>query len=754
MIAGSDSECDRAYGVDKIKSVNLSRPLLSATAAITLLIGSSARAQGTPEAAPPLAENEIGFSANALDFNQETGVVTASGDVRATRDGNKLRADRVVWDRKTGEVRADGNVIIIGKTGDTAYGDSVVVTDTLRDGVVDNMLVVLEDGGRLVAARGTRKNGVSTLERASYSPCRVIDDKGCPKDPVWKITAVEVVHDPVANKIRYKDARLELFGLPVLALPGLSHPADNRGGTGALVPDVRYTQANGFELSVPYYFLIDRNRDLTVTPHVYSKVLPAAEIEYRALTGNGAYKVEGALTYGSRIPTAVAGTARERGVRGYLGASGKFQLDPRWSVTGAGRVTTDRTFLRRYDISRDDRLRSTIDIERVTRTSYFSVSGWAFQTLRPGDSQGQIPIALPAVDYRKRMQDPLIGGQLEFQLNSLTLLRTAGQDTQRAFAGGRWDLRRITGMGQEVQLTGYVRADAYHTDDSLRTTTAAYRGRDGWNTRLISAAAAEARWPLVGPFLGGTQRITPRVQIVASPSTRNLNIPNEDARAVDLEDSNLFALNRFAGYDRWEDGTRMTYGVDWAVNAPGFRVEANIGQSYRLTSKPTLFPDGTGLTNRTSDVVGRTTVKFKKLVSLTHRYRLDKDNFAIRRNELDATIGTDKTYGVIGYLRLNRNIGPQLEDLRDREEVRLGGRIQVARYWSVFGSTIIDLTGQREDPISLADGFEPVRHRLGIQYEDDCVTLGLTWRRDYDASGDARRGNTYQLRLSFRNLGR
>jgi LPS-assembly protein len=147
-------------------------------------------------------------------------------------------------------------------------------------------------------------------------------------------------------------------------------------------------------------------------------------------------------------------------------------------------------------------------------------------------------------------------------------------------------------------------------------------------------------------------------------------------------------------------------------------------------------------------------VKFKRLVSLTHRFRLDKDSFAIRRNEVDATIGTDKTYAVISYLRLNRNIGPQLEDLRDREEVRLGGRIQFARYWSIFGSTIIDLTDRREDPISLADGFDPVRHRIGITYEDDCLTLGLTWRRDYDASGDARRGNSYLLRLSFRNLGR
>jgi LPS-assembly protein len=147
-------------------------------------------------------------------------------------------------------------------------------------------------------------------------------------------------------------------------------------------------------------------------------------------------------------------------------------------------------------------------------------------------------------------------------------------------------------------------------------------------------------------------------------------------------------------------------------------------------------------------------VKFGRSIGLTHRYRIDKDSLGIRRNEIDATVGSDTTYAVVGYLRLNRDVDASIEDLRDREEIRLGGRVQFARYWSLFGSAIIDLTGRQEDPLSLADGYEPIRHRIGVAYEDDCLRIGLTWRRDYDASGDARRGNTFQLRLSFRNLGR
>ena len=45
----------------------------------------------------------------------------------------------------------------------------------------------------------------------------------------------------------------------------------------------------------------------------------------------------------------------------------------------------------------------------------------------------------------------------------------------------------------------------------------------------------------------------------------------------------------------------------------------------------------------------------------------------------------------------------------------------------------------------MADGFDPVRHRLGVAYDDDCLELGLTWRRDYETTGDARRGNSFLL---------
>ena len=727
---------------------------------LALLLAQPLAAQDNAQTDAPMpefnaaGERLIGFEADSLAYDRNSDTVSAEGNVLITSGDQSLRADKVSWNRLTGEIVAEGVVRLVDGDGNQLFTDRVVLTDGLEAGAMRNLLLAFRQGGRLAANEATRSAaGDIELGQAVYSTCAVLDEDGCPQSPSWRVTAARVYYDAALDRIRFRDAWLELFGRRVLPMPGLSIRADGGAQSGVFIPDVGLTASNGLEISDSYYWRLADNRDLTVTGFLYTEVAPMVSATYRELTGSGAWQISGYATYGSRIPLGSTVPASEKDLRGYIAGNGRFQLDRNWQLSGSLRLASDRTYLRRYDISRDDRIRSTIALERVDADSYLSISGWATQALLVSTDQGQVPLALPLIDYRRRLRDQVLGGAVELQANSLAITRAQGQDTQRAFARAQWDLRRITGMGQEVTVTAMLRGDVYHTGDSLLTTTASYRGRDGWQARGVALGAVDVKWPLIGEFMGGTQILTPRVQFVAAPSIRNLAIPNEDARAIDLEDSNLFALNRFPGYDRVEDGARITFGADWQLTLPGWRLRSTIGQSYRLTDKPTLFPDGTGLTEEFSDVVGRTEVRYRDFVKFTHRFRLDKDNLAVRRNEVDATIGTDRTYIELGYLRLNRDIDLAFEDLQDREELRAAGRLEFARHWSVFGSAVVNLTDRREDPTLTSDGFDPLRTRLGIAYQDDCLELGFSWRRDYIQLADAKSGNSFRIYFSLRNLG-
>ena len=738
-------------------------PLALPATCLALLLATTAHAQepGPPAAAPALPDPMVEFEADKLVYEDASEVITATGNVRVRRDMQTLTADTVVFNQKTHQVFASGNVMLDDGNGQRAIADNFELTDDLKDGAVENILLIMGDGSRLAAKSGVRADGVSRLDRAAYSPCAVVDEKtGCPKEPVWQLKAVKVVHDPKRGRVFYTGARLEMFGVPVAALPKLSHPDSfDKSYTGILQPDFSLSRELGGGMRIPYLWSIAPDSDLTVTGNIYTNVRPVVGVDYRQLFAGGPIQIGGLITYargrredpdtGEIVETA------ER-LRGAIQGNGQIEHGGGWRSSYSVRLTNDDNFLGRYQVSLDARLRNTYALERFEATPelgerYFSVRGWYFQDLTPTSSASRMPVALPLVDLMWRLPDKVLGGDVMVQANSLGLYRREGQSMARALAFARWDRSLVTSMGQRITFTGLLRGDVYNSSDSALADDPSYAGTDGWNGRFIPLAAVDTEWPFAGPLFGGTQTLSPRVQLVASTATANGGIPNEDSRAIDLEDSNLFSLNRFPGYDRWEGGTRVTYGVDWKWSKPGLAVAAQFGQSYRLDKNENYFPHGTGLSGSVSDFVGRASVRVGRYVEVTQRLRLDKENLAIRRNETDIAIGSRQTFLSIGYLKYNRNIA--LEDLTDHEEVRAGARVAFGNYWAVFGSTVIDLTSKAEDPFTTNDGYQPIRHRLGVSYTDECFEFGVTWKRNYIDNLNAREGNTFQFTIKLRNLG-
>lgn len=710
---------------------------------------------GTDIAAVEPSSEEIEFQADRLDYDEQSDFVTATGNVVVNRDGQQLTADTVTYDRKQGVVAASGNVLIDLGDGLQAVADDFELDDSLKDGVVENVLLILSDGSRMAANRAVREDERTTLERAVYSPCAVIDDKtGCPINPVWSLKAVRVVHDPVRGRIFYHRPRLEMWGVPVMVLPRLSHPDKfDHSYSGILTPDIGYSRELGGELELPWLWAISPERDLKLTGHIYTNVNPVLGVEYRHLFPGGPLRLAGRITHaGKQVTDPVTGgvvTGHSR-IRGYFEGNGQLQHGNGWRSTFSTRLTTDDSFPGYYQISLDTRLRSTYALENFSDGRYFSVRGWAFQGLRPDDSSRTTPIALPLVDLLWRLDGRPLGGQVMLTANSLGIYRREGQSMARALASARWDRSFLTPMGQRLTLTALARGDVYHTNDS-HLEQPLYAGADGWRVRAIPLAAADIEWPMAGPLFGGSQTLTPRVQLVASTTSANRSIPNEDARAIDLEETNLFSLNRFPGYDRWEGGVRVTYGADWTWRKPGWEIRGQIGQSYRLDKQRDIFPDGTGLSDRFSDFVGRASIRVGDWVEVVQRLRLDKDSLAIRRAETDVALGSRKTFVSLGYLRFNRDI--DLEDLTDHQELRVGARVAFARYWAIFGSAVVDLTTEKDNPATTSDGWQPIRHRLGISYLDECFDFSVAWKRNYVDNPNQRRGNSFMLSLALRNLG-
>src|SRR5690606_7579890 len=79
--------------------------------------------------------------------------------------------------------------------------------------------------------------------------------------------------------------------------------------------------------------------------------------------------------------------------------------------------------------------------------------------------------------------------------------------------------------------------------------------------------------------------------------------PNEDAQSLVFDDTNLFAIDKYSGYDRVEGGTRANLGVQYTANIHRYgMVNMLFGQSYHLAGKNSYAYSG--VTDMTGDQTG------------------------------------------------------------------------------------------------------------------------------------------------------
>jgi LPS-assembly protein len=295
------------------------------------------------------------------------------------------------------------------------------------------------------------------------------------------------------------------------------------------------------------------------------------------------------------------------------------------------------------------------------------------------------------------------------------------------------------------KLTLGMRVDSYYlhdfedpSADDLIATPDVVTG-DDFKARYVPYAALEWRYPFIRYGSSSHQIIEPIVMAVASPNNANNDeIPNEDSQAFDFDASNLFAIDRFPGYDRWEGGARVAYGLRFRhYTNGGTRASVLIGQSYRF-NRDTSLPLDSGLRERASDVVTSLMLSVPRYFDYYHRLRFDNDTFKLVRNEGLVVFGPDDYRFAVGYTDIKRDgFDPTLPD---RQEIRTAASIRLSQYWTLNADFAYDF--ERGGGTLTAGG--------GFTYEDECFRFRIRARRDFTEDRDVQPSTSIGFQLIFK----
>ncbi len=740
------------------------RGTLLGAAALAALLGAAGGARAQPSILQGFGQDTgaadvrapVTFTAEEVEYDDNEKLVTARGNVEAWQNDRILRADRFTYDRETGVATAEGNVQLLEPNGQVLFADRAELSNSMRDAVIEGVRGLLAQGGKL-AANGALRTGrpegaLTDLARPVYSSCDL-----CAEDPtaapLWQIRSRLATRDEAAQRIRFRDARLELAGVPVLYSPYLSMPDPGTPrSSGFLSPSFGQSRYLGAFVETPYYWSIDGQSDLVVTPSINSDVPPSGAARYRRRFNFGEVEAEGSLGYLNGNET-----LGDKGLGAHIFSRGAFTIDENWRAGINANRASSETYLRAFRFPVARVLQSNVFAEGFWGPeSYARIDARAYQGLRSQDDVAQIPYVLPNAYFDHAFARDALGGTATVDASGLGIYRDEGTDTRRLATRLGYEVPRIGSLGEvwtfraQADLLGYSARDL---DAAPNFNTLGSSSNDDVTGNV--RAALDWRLPLVRPAGEyGRQLIEPRVQLVTGPATgRQTRIPNEDSLDFEFTDANLFELSRFTGRDRLEGGTRLDAAFRAAWMFPnGGEMEGLVGRSFRASREEVFEQVGprSGLETRASDWVGRARVSPTAWLDFTARSRLDNNTLDRRLIDGSASLGLAGLGGpdvtlTGGYLYTvpTRVLTPA----RYRREVYGSARARITPTWSVGGFGRYDIEIER--PVSIG---------TNVTYEDECLILDTRFYKSYAQDGSRNNAfypasSTLLFRVGFKTLG-
>ena len=620
----------------------------------------------------------------------------------------------------------------------------------------------------MAAARAERSNGNTTIFHSGvYTACAPCKDDP-KKPPLWQVKAARIIHDQGEKMIYFEDARLEFFGQPIAFLPYFSAPDPTvKRKTGVLTPIITSNTIYGQAVEIPYYWALAPDYDATFSPMITTRQGPLLQGEFRQRLLNGAYSIRGAGIYqldrGYFANNNGVPAPGDRNFRGSVESEGKFAINDKWVWGWDGILLTDKTFLSDYNprlssYHYTDTLGaaansglSQIYLAGKGDRSYFDIRSIYYYGFSTADVQKQIPVIHPVIDYDYTFNHPIMGGELGYNFNFTSLTRSqaefdainqtalnAGTCAQTAdtaiinssncllrgipgtytrfSADAHWRRSFTNSFGQVFTPFMSLRADAASMQINNDPGVSNYISTGDSNlVRAMPTVGLEYRYPFINVQSWGTQTFEPIAQVIARPSEPQIGKwPNEDAQSLIFDDTNLFKIDKFSGYDRAEGGGRANYGVTYTAQFnQGGAFNALFGQSYSLWDNS--FAQGgiansgldSGLDTTRSDYVARATFQPNATYKFSSRFRFDNDTFAVKRTELEATANFDRWS--VNVLYGDYAAQPDIGFLDRRQGLLTAGSVKLDANWVLRGSATFDLENRQIRP---GFGRRRLRQRL------------------------------------------
>jgi LPS-assembly protein len=706
--------------------------------------------------------DETLFRADEVIHHSDLGVTVLRGDVEIAQAGRVLTADTVSYNRASNTLTASGNVVMMQPDGTVAFSTYIEITsDGFKNGVIENIRLLLTDDARVAANGARRSDGNRTeMSKAVYSPCEVCREDP-DQSPLWQLKARRITHDDQERLLQYEDVWLEVGGVPVLYSPYFQHydPRVERK-SGLLVPTFGSTGGLGQFVQPRYFWAYAPDKDLTLQPILASSGDGIMSARYRQRLDNGDVNADFSLgkldpVLGEDNDDAIAGETELSGRqwRGHIRAEAAYNLNETWRTGLNLNRATDASYSRAYPLFGlgSSQLVSKANVEGFRRRNYATTELLSIQSLRTNETtNSREQDVMPRLLYSGMGEADRLGGRWQFESAGRFLAVKDDDDLHRFTVEPGYGLTKTSSLGFKTDILTTVTANGYviEHDTNRRSDEKTYE----FEGIVVPKASAKLSYPFVRYGERNTQTITPILFGVTSPKVDTPdNVRLEDTIAFELDELNVLSHDRLNGGDAIDSGSRAAAALryDYAF-ADKFQVDTILARMLAETENEDLNRR-VGLTQSSDDWVGMISMSHRDYGSLDYRFRT-KDLYlkTIRRQEVNWSVGPEYLRASGNYTFVDQDTNDALLDDEEFYSLGLSGSFEAAApcesgaaTWRYNASVTRDIS---------ADATRGVAGQ--ISWGNECSTVALNVQRTYtEVLGRGATLDSFLLRVNLKTLG-
>jgi len=644
--------------------------------------------------------NDIEITADKIEVLNNGNKIKATGNILIQTKDYLSSTDNLIYDKSKEMVKTSGNIIIKDKLENYYYFDKFISDKDFSKASGTNTKIRLNDGSRIVGKSFIRTDSnINQINNAIYTPClqKNYITESCPG---WKLSAKKVVHDVEKQNIYYEGATLSILNVPVLYSPFFSHPDPSvKKRSGLLMPSISSDNNLGTTFSIPYFFNLSSNYDVTLTPSIQSKADDYYSINYRHLTKNHQFNID----------SSISSDESNTGTKNHVFINGEVK-NPFGKFDYKIQTSNNDTYLRKNYIAQETILTSGLNFTKEMDNSYLDFSSYIYKHLNNTSNQ-KWEYVYPNISYDiYNYKDPIYGLSWKIDnslLNYKTINKNYEQQLSSKILSDDVHISKKTGL----KFVNTVQNRLIYFNNSVNNYS---------QLRVFPQLSSKISYPLSKSRNDRTEILEPIVMPILAPHNNYTNDQN-------ISSSNIFSLNRETSLSQWESGPRINYGINWLVSNSNLVFNTSLGQSVKAEKD-----NSTKISNY---FIGNT-LDFGNIGYIKTDITIDRQDLYLKDNNINSSLN-------FGKIKLGFDYDYEtLNKIKTSEQISIGAKLNFYKHINLIMSARKDLMSDKS-----------IGNAIGLNYENDCLAVNLNYFTDFTAIDDIKNSRGFSINIVLKPFG-